>query len=300
MPTASDQASDQIKGLTFAVLGVLILTPDTLLMRMVGADAWTILFWRGLFVTIGYIGLLLLRYGRRFPAAILGIGAHGVLVCALFALNTILFVVAVATTTVANTLVIMSAAPLFAAVIGRIALGERPPARTWIAIIVAILGIVVIVADGLSVGTWIGDLVALAAAIALGGHFVLVRAARPVDMMPAVGLSGLLVAAVALIAADSLALSPVQFGWMALLGLLILPVSFGLLTAAPIYLSAAEVGLVVLLETVLGPLWVWLVIGEKPSDYALLGGAIVIGALVMNFALKRRTLDQVPLPESSR
>lgn len=299
MPTADYQASDQIKGLSFAVLGVLILTPDTLLMRMVGADAWTILFWRGLFVTIGYVALLAIRYGHRFPGAILGIGSHGVLVCALFALNTILFVVAVASTTVANTLVIMSAAPLFAAVIGRVALGERPPLRTWFAILLAMAGILVIVGDGLSAGTWIGDLVALAAAVALGAHFVLVRAARPVDMMPAVGLSGLLVAAVAVIAADSLVLSPVQFGWMALLGLLILPVSFGLLTAAPIYLSAAEVGLVVLLETVLGPLWVWLVIGERPSDFALLGGAIVIAALVMNFALKRRRLAPNPLSEMS-
>lgn len=295
-----DSAANPVKGLTLAVLGVLILTPDTVLMRMVGADAWTILFWRGVLMTVGYVGLLALRYRRGVLGAYAAIGTHGALVTALFALNTILFVVAVATTTVANTLVIMSAAPLFAALIGRAFLGERPPPRTWISIAVAIAGIGLIVGDGLSVGTWIGDLIALAAAIALGGHFVLVRAARPVDMMPAVGLSGLLVAAVALIAADSLALTPVQFGWMALLGLLILPVSFGLLTLAPIYLSAAEVGLVVLLETVLGPLWVWLVMDEAPSRHALIGGAIVITALVMNFALKRRSLPADPHPEASR
>lgn len=297
MPTNS--AADPVKGLTLAVLGVLILTPDTVLMRLVGADPWTILFWRGLLVTVGYAGLLGLRYRGGFLRAFAEIGSYGALVAVLFAINTILFVVAVATTTVANTLVIMSAAPLFAALIGRAFLGERPPARTWIAIGIAIAGIVVIVGDGLSVGTWIGDLTALAAAIALGGHFVLVRAARPVDMMPAVGLSGLLVAAVSLIVADSLALTPVQFGWMALLGLIILPVSFGLLTLAPIYLSAAEVGLVVLLETVLGPLWVWLVMGEEPSVNALIGGAIVITALVMNFVLKRRTLPAAPHPETA-
>jgi len=296
---STDSAADPVKGLTLAVLGILILTPDTVLMRMVGADAWTILFWRGVLTTVGYVGLLALRYRSGCLAAVGAIGSHGALVAAVFAVNTILFVVAVATTTVANTLVIMSAAPLFAALIGRAFLGERPPARTWIAIAAAILGIVVIVWDGLSAGTWIGDLIALAAAVALGGHFVLVRAARPVDMMPAIGLSGLVVAAVALIAADSLALTPVQFGWMALLGLLILPVSFGLLTLAPIYLSAAEVGLVVLLETVLGPLWVWLVMGEEPSGHALIGGAIVIAALVMNFALKRRSLPAAPHPETA-
>lgn len=297
---STDSAADPVKGLTLAVLGILILTPDTVLMRMVGADAWTILFWRGVLMTVGYVGLLALRYRSGCLAAFAAIGTHGALVTALFALNTILFVVAVATTTVANTLVIMSAAPLFAALIGRVFLGERPPLRTWIAIAIAICGIAVIVGDGLSVGTWMGDLIALAAAVALGAHFVLVRAARPVDMMPAVGLSGLLVAAVALIAADSLALTPVQFGWMALLGLLILPVSFGLLTLAPIYLSAAEVGLVVLLETVLGPLWVWLVLGEEPSGHALIGGAIVITALVMNFVLKRRSLPADPHLEASR
>ncbi|MDF1791297.1 MAG: DMT family transporter [Thalassobaculaceae bacterium] len=292
--------ADPIKGLTLAVLGVLILTPDTLLMRMVGADPWTILFWRGLLMTVGYIGLLGVRYRSGCFSAMMATGKLGAAVTILFAINTILFVIAVDTTTVANTLVIMSAAPLFAAVIGRIALGERPPIRTWIAIAIAMLGIAVIVADGLTVGTWIGDLVALAAAIALGGHFVLVRAARPVDMMPAVGLSGVLVAVMSLVVADSLALTPVQFGWMALLALLILPISFGLLTMAPIYLSAAEVGLVVLLETVLGPLWVWLVLGEEPGEYALVGGAVVITALVMNFVLKRRSLPADPAPEAPR
>lgn len=292
-------ASDQTKGLSLAVLGVLILTPDTLLMRLVGADAWTILFWRGLFMTVGYVGLLVLWYRRRCLSVVAAIGTHGALVCALFAFNTILFVVAVSTTTVANTLVIMSAAPLFAAIIGWVAIGERPALRTWIAIVIAILGIAVIVADGLSAGTWIGDLVALAAAIALGGHFVLVRAARPVDMTPAVGLSGLLTAAVALIAADTLALEPVQLGWMAVLAILILPVSFGLLTAAPLYIPAAEVGLVVLLETVLGPLWVWLAMGEEPGDYALIGASIVIAALVLNFALGRRRLPGTRIPEAA-
>lgn len=295
----SDSTTDQAKGLTLAVLGVLVLTPDTLLMRLVGADAWTILFWRGLLMSLGYVVLLALWYGRRSLAAVAAIGTHGALVSTLFAFNTILFVVAVSETTVANTLVIMAAAPLFAAAIGWIALGERPALRTWLAIAVAMAGIALIVADGLSVGTWYGDLVALAAAIALGGHFVLVRAARPVDMTPAVGLSGLITAAVALIAADSLALEPIQLGWMALLAIVVLPVSFGLLTAAPLYIPAAEVGLVVLLETVLGPLWVWMAMGEEPGANALAGGAIVILALVMNFALARRSLAVRPLPETA-
>lgn len=135
---STDSAADPVKGLTFAVLGILILTPDTVLMRMVGADAWTILFWRGVLMTVGYVGLLVLRYRLGLPAAVAAMGTHGALVTALFALNTILFVVAVATTTVANTLVIMAAAPLFAALIGRMVLGERPPMRTWMAILVAI------------------------------------------------------------------------------------------------------------------------------------------------------------------
>jgi len=298
MPPIS--AADQAKGLTLAVIGVLVLTPDTLLMRLVGADAWTLLFWRGLFMTVGYVGLLLVWYGRRCLSVVAAIGSHGVLVSVLFSLNTILFVVAVTETTVANTLVIIAAAPLFAAVIGWVAIGERPPARTWLAILIALAGIALIVHEGLSVGTGTGDIVALGAAVALGGHFVLVRAARPVDMTPAVGLSGLLTAAVALILADSLALTPVELGWMALLAAVILPVSFGLITLAPIYIPAAEVGLVVLLETVLGPLWVWLVLSEEPHDHALIGGAIVIAALVLNFALAGRRGPATPAPEISR
>jgi drug/metabolite transporter (DMT)-like permease len=277
----------RVKGLALAVLGVLVLTPDTLLMRLVGADSWGVLFWRGLFMAAGYFALMLLWYRTELPAKVLATGSTGILVASLFATTTILFVVAINETTVANTLVIIAAAPLFAAILGWAALGERPAWRTWIAILVAIGGIALIVADGLSGGTWVGDLIALATAVALGGHFVLVRSARDIDLTPAIGISGLITAAVALVAAESVALSPPQIGWMALLALVILPISFVLITAAPRYIPAAEVGLVVLLETVLGPLWVWLAIGEEPGRYALIGGAVVIGALVLNFSLAR-------------
>jgi drug/metabolite transporter (DMT)-like permease len=125
------------------------------------------------------------------------------------------------------------------------------------------------------------------------------RLSAAISATAAVGLYGLITASVALIAADSLALEPIQLGWMALLAIVVLPVSFGLLTAAPLYIPAAEVGLVVLLETVLGPLWVWMAMGEEPGANALAGGAIVILALVMNFALARRSLAVRPIPETA-
>lgn len=298
MPMERPDPAARAKGLTLAILGVLALTPDTLLMRLIGADVWTMLFWRGTLMTLGYLALLVVWYRARLFAVIAAIGTHGVLVSVVFSVNTVLFVVAVTETTIANTLVIVATAPLFAAFIGWAAIGERPEPRTWIAIVVAIAGIALIFADGFRLGTWIGDLAALATGLALGGHFVLVRSARPVDMTPAVGLSGLLTAAAALIAANTVMLEPVQFGWMALLALVILPVSFGLITVAPLYIPAAEVGLVVLLETVLGPLWVWLVMGEEPGRYALIGGAVVIAALVLNVVLGRRMVTSRAKQES--
>ena len=182
-------------------------------------------------------------------------------------------------------MIIVALAPLFAAVIGMAALGEPVQLRTWFAIGVAFAGIAVIFADGWQKGALLGDLAAIGTALGLAAHFVLVRAARPTDMTPAVGLSGVTTALAGLVGAQSLALPPDGVLMMAGLGILILPLSFAMLTLAPLYIPAAEVSLVILLETVLGPLWVWLVLAEDPGSRTLIGGGIVLAALIAHSIL---------------
>lgn len=271
-----------------AILGVLVLTPDTLIMRLVGADPWTTLFWRGATMTVGFVLLLLVRYRGRSLAILRAVGGVGLLVAVIWTCNTVFFVVSISLTTVANTLIIVALSPLFAALIGLVALGEPVRPRTWIATATAFGGIALIFADGLRAGTIIGDLAAVGTALGLGAHFTLVRAARPTDMSPAIGLSGLSTALVGLVGAQTLALPPEGVALMAGLGIAILPVSFAMLTLAPLYIPAAEVSLVILLETVLGPLWVWLVLTEEPSPRALIGGGIVLAALALHSMLGLR------------
>ena len=163
------------------------------------------------------------------------------------------------------------------------------PRRTWGAILAAVAGIAVIVSDSLRGGTLTGDMAALATALCMAGGLTMIRRARALNMVPAIALSGMLSAALVLPLANPFSLGTEQAGLMALLGLAILPLSFGLITLGPRYLPAPEVGLILLLETVLGPYLVWLALGEDPGARALLGGAIVIGVLVLHSALSLRS-----------
>jgi drug/metabolite transporter (DMT)-like permease len=279
----------QAKGLIIVVLGVLVLTPDTLLIRLIAVDHWTLLVWRGLLQALGLSVLVGCFHGRDTLACFRAVGLAGYSAAFLFALGTVLFVVALSYTSVANTLIIVASAPFFAALASRVFLGERIALRTWIAIVVALGGIVLLAFESLGTGTLWGDLAALGVAIAMGGNFTVLRHARAVNMIPAMALSGLIVAlAAAPIAPAAVVLNEAQLAFMLAMGLFVVPVSFALITLGPRYLPAAEVSLLMLLETVLGPLWVWLAIGEAPGPLGFLGGSVVVATLAAHSALALR------------
>ena len=279
--------SDHAKGLLITAAGVLAITPDSLLVRLVDTDVWTLVFWRGLLMAFGIgVGLLLVHRGETW-ARCRAVGANGLLITALFTATTVFFVTALDRTTVANTLIIVSSAPLFAALFSRLFLAEAVPLRTWMAILATLGGIAILVSGSLGQGTLVGDLAALAATIGLAGSFTAMRRGRAVSMVPATALSGVTSAALALLAGTLLggapaALAPEAWTPLLLMGLLVLPVSTALITLGPRYIPAAEVGLLMPLETVLGPLWVWLALGEEPGPRALLGGTVVVVTLMLH------------------
>jgi drug/metabolite transporter (DMT)-like permease len=280
-----DGLPEHAKGLVIVVVGVLVLTPDTLLIRLIALDPWTVLVWRGLLQALGLTVLVACFYGRETPACFRAVGGRGYGAALLFALSTVLFVVALAHTSVANTLIIVASAPFFAALASRIFLGEGIARRTWIAIVVALSGIFLLAFESLGSGSLWGDLAALGVAIAMGGNFTVIRHARAINMVPAMALSGLIVGLVALLVAEPAVLDRMQLVWMLVMGLFVVPVSFALISLGPRYLPAAEVSLLLLLETVLGPLWVWLALGETPGPWALAGGAVVVATLAVHSAL---------------
>ncbi len=274
--------SDHARGLTLAITGVLVLSPDTLLIRLIDADAWTILFWRGSLMALTLGAYYALRYRHKAFARFRAIGRTGLLAGALFAANSMLFVTSVTLTKVANTLVIISAAPLFAAVLSFLFLAERPPWRTWLAVVAGLVGIAVIFSGSIGGGALLGDLCALGTAWFFAAHLTLVRRVRHTNMVPTLVVNGLIVATVAALAAPAgvSAVPADDVVWLFLLGVIVLPVSFNLIVRAPRYLPAPEVSLIMLLEAVLGPLWVWLALAEEPPAATFVGGALVLGTLI--------------------
>jgi drug/metabolite transporter (DMT)-like permease len=249
------------------------------------AGAWDVIFYRSLFTGLSLAVVLGVRYRGRLFGLWRGVGRAGAASTLLMGLSNFAFVGAILNTTVANTLVIIATMPLFGALLGWLLIGERPRPRTWIAIAVAFAGIMVIFADSLGSGNWIGDLMAMVAALMQATNLVVLRTAGPRDMSGTVCLSGFASAAILAPFATPAAIGAHDLGVLALLGLVVLPLALTLFIAGARTAPAAEVALMALLETVLGPLWAWIGVGEAPSARALAGGALVVAAMVFNAAL---------------
>jgi drug/metabolite transporter (DMT)-like permease len=247
------------------------------------ADPWEIVFWRSSFMVIFMLGILLAWHRTRMMKKIIEVGWLGLLAGAFLASTFFFFILSLERNTVANTLVLMSVSPLLVALLGRIILSELLPLRTGVAIAVALLGILIMFYDGLDAGQSLGNFFALGVAIALSLNIIVLRrVGSSVSMAPAVLLAGFFAIAFSLPLAWPLAASPHDLTLLWIMGWLQLGAGCLLMTLAAPYLLAGEIGLLGLLEPVLGTIWVWLGIGERPTNFALIGGGIVIGALLVN------------------
>ena len=280
--------SPHLKGILYAVIGVLVLSPDSLLIRLVETDTWTVVFWRGFLMSAGLSLWLSLRYRGKTLRVFRAIGRTGILATLLFATGTILFVLAIVTTTVANTLIIIGIAPLVAALLSRFVLGEQIRIQTWMAIPVAISGVLIAVSDNIGGGRLTGDLYALCAACCVGAHMTCLRHGRHVDMTPSAVFGSALSAIVVLPLASPLGVTQQDAVYLVILGIGVLALSFAFIVAAPRYLQAPEVNLLMLIEMVVGPYWVWLVLEERPGTRAVLGGCIVLITLAVHSVIGLR------------
>ncbi len=274
----------RLKGVVLTLVGVTVVSPDSLLIRLMQTDIWTVLFFRGALggVTLYVISLLLER-----PTGVKGfqrMGLAGLAVAVSYTACTLCFVYAVTHTTVANTLVIMSVSPILGAFLSRIFVGEDVPRRTWLAAIVIVSGLVIIFRASLDGSSIAGDLAALGAAVLLATKFVIVRSCKEISMVPAIAVGSLMTGLIALPFAVPVVLSSEGYIYALLLGLVLVPLGTSMTTLGPRYLLVPESGLIMLLEVLLAPLWVWLVIREMPSTEALAGGILILGALTLLLA----------------
>jgi drug/metabolite transporter (DMT)-like permease len=275
--------SNHAKGLLITATGVLIISPDGLLTRLIQTDHWTMMFWRALLLSFGMWLAVSLVNPNRVWRQYCTVRGPGLLMVGAYSLGTISFIYAITHTSVANTLVILSSTPLFAALISRVLLHEKIIPRTLIAISLVAVGIAVIASGSVGVNSALaGDLAAVLGSFFLACGFSFVRRFPQISSLSAISCSGLLTALLVLPLASPLAISQADFGYLLIMGLYVVPIGTALMFIGPRYIPAAEVGLLLLLESILGPLWVWLVYAEQPGNNTLLGGAIVISTLLIN------------------
>lgn len=281
---------DTSKGLLITTVGVLLVVPDSLFVRLIDASAFTIAFWR-LLLAGGMLGLGILAIKGTGPfRAALGTGVYGFVYMAGVGVSGIFFILAVSLTSVANVVFIIASLPVFAAVYSRIFLAEPIRLRMWLTMAFVMLGLAVIAygSAGVEQASLAGDALALAVSALFAAALTAARRVKHVSMVPAVAMGYIMGALIVLPFAAPFSVPATQVPLVGLHGGLILGSSV-LLAIGPRYITSAEVGLLILLETALAPLLAWAVVKEDPGPYALVGGAIVIGALFASnlIALRR-------------
>ncbi len=292
--------SSHLKGLLITAAGVLIISPDGLLTRLISTDHWTMMFYRALFLSFGMWLVLGYTSPNRIWRQYKTLRGAAVVKVIAYSLGTISFIFAITHTSVANTLIILATTPLFAALISRVLLHEKIEPRTLIAIAIVACGIAVMAMGKESQpGSRLGDMVALLGAFFLACGFSFVRRFPDASTFAAISVSGILTAVLVLPLAAPLSVTQVDMGYLMIMGLYMLPLGTALMFIGPRYIPAPEVGLLLLLESVLGPVWVWLALGEEPGRHTLIGGAIVLSTLAINTAWalrqsRRRALKSSP------
>ena len=288
--------TNQQKGLLITVLGVLCVVPDALFIRLIEAPAMTVAFWRSLLCGVVVLLALIIRFGRETPAQFQAIGRWGLVYAFFAAVSALLFVTSVKLTTVANTTIIIASMPIFAALISWLTLGEKLSSRMFWTIALVLAGLLVIgygtmTDSGSNSGASLtGDLAALAVSVFFAIALTAARKARAQSMIPALPLAYITCALVLLPFADPMSI-PVNQWWLVTLhGGFFIALSSCFLALGPRYISSAEVALLILLESILAPLLVWVVVGEEAGYWTLIGGGLVLGVLcVSNFiALRNR------------
>jgi len=286
---AASRLPDGTKGLLLVGTGVLLLSPDALVIRLLDLDAGTLLFFRGAFSVVGYLAILQLLSGGALRARTWALSRSELLVGCLFVIANVFFVLAIQNSNAALALVIFASAPAITTLIGRAVGFERVPRRTWIASTIVLAGVAAIFLTEPRGGSWLGAAAALGGSLALATTLV-VRRAGDVRVLPSQAAGALFTGIVALPFASPLATSGEDLRLALFAGLLLLPVATAMIMHGPRYLTAPEVSLLLLLESILGPLWIWIALGDPPTEQAVLAGALILGTLATHSVLAERAL----------
>ncbi|GAA0602422.1 DMT family transporter [Paenochrobactrum glaciei] len=280
MSGSVQKSGNHVKGLLITAIGGLFLTVDIPLIKLADGNAWSVIMVRAGLTFIASLVIWAVWSLLTGKKQTLIPGKTGIIVALLYGLSATCFVTAVFNTSTANLVFILALNPMVSAILGWVFLKERPSRATFITMFFMVIGVLIIVSDGVSSGGWFGDMVALLATTCLASAITISRTTSK-EMGLAAIIATCLPCAVALyfvVTKTGYQINDVK--WIALDGALILPVAFICLATGPRYLSGPEVAMFYLLETILAPIWVWMIFQEVPSTATLTGGAIMITALL--------------------
>ena len=289
------QLTDKQKGITLSLIGVLIITPDTLLIRLINLPSWELLFYRGLVPFICLFLFLLIYFKKKFINSFLILGMPGLLYAVLIALGNTTFVISVQNTNVANTLIMLALTPFATAILSSIFINEHPNKRMWITIIACFFTILFIFYDSYQGNRILGDFFGLLTAILIGGSAVVVRYSKSNDFVPSLLIAKLFTFLIPIFfiqnISTSLVVNSEQLLFIITSGSLLV-IALACMTIAPRYIPAYEVEIFFILETILGPIWVWLVIQEQPSTKTIIGGTFIIVIIMVHTFTELRQIKK--------
>ena len=278
--------SNQHKGSLLAFVAVMLITPDSIFIRLSNIETWGMLFYRGAIPFVVVLIGLIFFYKNNLLKALVGIGYPGIFYVISFSICNITFIISIQNTNVANTLVMIAMAPMLSAILGSIFLKEVPDQKTWIAIIITLISVTYIFHDSMEMGNFYGELFGLITAFGLACNAVIARYAKNRDLVPSAVIGKLCVAVFAFFFVDSFSLVGTDLIIVPLMCVMCVAIPFVLVTIAPRFIPAEEVNLFFLLETIIGPFWVWMIIREQPSIETIQGGTVIILTSAIHSFLK--------------
>ena len=278
--------SDQKKGSLMAFVAVMFITPDSLFIRLSNVETWSLVFYRGIIpFIIVFIGMLLI-YRLKFFNLLRSNGYYGLAYVLTFSVTNIAFVVSIQNTNVANTLIMIATAPMLSAILGSFFLKENPDKKTWVAIFITFFAALYIFYDSIKLGNFFGDILGFVAALGLAVGAVIIRSAKKLNLVPSAVAGKLIIALFAMLFVKDYSLNNNDIYIVPLMCVMCVAIPFVLVTIAPRFITAAEVNLFFLLETIIGPIWVWLIIKEQPTPETIIGGAIIVLTIATHSFLK--------------
>ena len=286
MSSISKDTSPFVRGVLIMVLAGLVLSTGGPIIRQIEeASGFQIVFWRSVTMAVFIFLILLARDRASIVATLRGIGIPGISGGLFLGIGFFGYVFSITNTSVANTLFLISTVPFFTAIFASLLLREKVGKPTIIAIIVALIGVTIMVGQGLNAGRWLGNVMGIVCAVATSLYIISIRYGsvryeRVTDMVPTVCVAGVIGAIIAfIIEGGSVGISTNDLAWCAVAGAFQVGLGFMLYTMGSRYVRAAELSLLGLIEVIIGPIAVWLLLAELPDIYTVIGGSVVLLAI---------------------